>query len=49
MDARLLKNFKRYSRVLQSCYAEKVQKVFVLYPNWFFNLIFKTVSKFMTT
>lgn len=47
-DKRFLGLIKKLSGVLQDNYAERLDCIYILYPNWFFRTMFKILSPFLT-
>ncbi|KAL4479583.1 hypothetical protein ABPG72_004179 [Tetrahymena utriculariae] len=48
VDYKLFETFKQLNQVIQDNYAERIQKVYILYPNWFFKTIYALVKPFLT-
>ncbi|KAL4435081.1 hypothetical protein ABPG74_003574 [Tetrahymena malaccensis] len=48
VDYKLFETFKQLNQVIQDNYAERIYKVYILYPNWFFKTIYALVKPFLT-
>ncbi|EAR84495.1 divergent CRAL/TRIO domain protein (macronuclear) [Tetrahymena thermophila SB210] len=48
VDYKLFETFKSLNQIIQDNYAERIQKVYILYPNWFFKTIYALVKPFLT-
>ena len=47
-DYGLLQTFKKLNKIMQDNYAERLNTVFILNPNWFFKTIYAIFSPLLT-
>lgn len=44
----MFETFKRLNVIMQDNYAERLQTIYILNPNWFFKAMFAIVKPFLT-
>lgn len=47
-DERAFEFMKKFTKIVQENYAERLHKMYILNANWFFKLVFNTVKNFMS-